>query len=178
MCLFKVNSRNTRTRCEICSKLIIQTPKRHQLNSLRCLYCKLFTNFTTCLVFLIADLEHSNCLLRSCHPFVKICERYIEKQPCELIPERKCSADSKKVVYLCLCEKPAKELFGSKAGGQIMQFDKILNVSDIFIYFFYFFKSMYSYHQMMATFMEIETKAANAWCSKKYKVFLDFRYIS
>ena len=28
--LFKVNSRNTRTRCEICSKSIIDTPKRRQ----------------------------------------------------------------------------------------------------------------------------------------------------
>ena len=26
--LFKVNNRNTRTRCEICSKLIIKTPER------------------------------------------------------------------------------------------------------------------------------------------------------
>ena len=28
--LFKVNSRNTRIRCEICSKLIIKTPERRQ----------------------------------------------------------------------------------------------------------------------------------------------------
>ena len=28
--LFKVNYRNTRTRCEICSKLTIKTPERHQ----------------------------------------------------------------------------------------------------------------------------------------------------
>ena len=27
-CMFKVNSRNTRTRCEICSKLTIKTPER------------------------------------------------------------------------------------------------------------------------------------------------------
>ena len=27
---FKVNNRNTRTRCEICSKLTINTPERHQ----------------------------------------------------------------------------------------------------------------------------------------------------
>ena len=26
--MFKVNNRNTRTRCEICSKLIIKTPER------------------------------------------------------------------------------------------------------------------------------------------------------
>ena len=27
-CMFKVNNRNTRTRCEICSKLTIKTPRR------------------------------------------------------------------------------------------------------------------------------------------------------
>ena len=30
ICLFKVNNRNTRTSCEICSKLTINTPKRRQ----------------------------------------------------------------------------------------------------------------------------------------------------
>ena len=29
-CVFKVNNRNTRTRCEICSKLTIKTPERRQ----------------------------------------------------------------------------------------------------------------------------------------------------
>ena len=28
--MFKVNNRNTRARCEICSKLTIKTPERHQ----------------------------------------------------------------------------------------------------------------------------------------------------
>ena len=28
--LLKVNNRNTRTRCEICSKLTVKTPERHQ----------------------------------------------------------------------------------------------------------------------------------------------------
>ena len=32
--MFKVNNRNTRTKCRICSKLTIKTPERHQ-----CLYC-------------------------------------------------------------------------------------------------------------------------------------------
>ena len=27
--MFKVNNRNTKTRCEICSKLTIKTPERH-----------------------------------------------------------------------------------------------------------------------------------------------------
>ena len=30
ICLLKVNNRNTRTRCEICSKLTINTPERRQ----------------------------------------------------------------------------------------------------------------------------------------------------
>ena len=30
ICLLKVSNRNTRTRCEICSKLTIKTPKRRQ----------------------------------------------------------------------------------------------------------------------------------------------------
>ena len=36
--MFKVNNRNTRTRCEICSKLAIKTPER-RLASFWCLYC-------------------------------------------------------------------------------------------------------------------------------------------
>ena len=34
--MFKVNNGNTRTRCEICSKLTIKTPERRQL---KCFYC-------------------------------------------------------------------------------------------------------------------------------------------
>ena len=37
--MFKVNNRNTRTRCEICSKLTIKTPERRQ-GSLRSLWQK------------------------------------------------------------------------------------------------------------------------------------------
>ena len=37
-CMFKVNNRNTRTRCEICSKLTIKIPER-RLASFWCLYC-------------------------------------------------------------------------------------------------------------------------------------------
>ena len=36
--MFKVNNRSTRTRCEICSKLIIKTPERH-------LWCFFIVNF-------------------------------------------------------------------------------------------------------------------------------------
>ena len=67
-------------------------------------------------------------------------------------------------VNLCLCKTPAKELFGYKAGSQILQIYKILN---IFIYFGYFFKFMYSCRQMISTFMQIDTEEANTWCSKK-----------
>ena len=67
---------------------------------------------------------------------------------------------------ICLSATPAKELFGRKAVGQILQIYKILSVLHIFIYFRYFFKSMYSYHEMV-TFMQIDTEAANAWWSKK-----------
>ena len=34
--MFKVNNRNSRTRCEICSQLTTKTPERRQR---RCLYC-------------------------------------------------------------------------------------------------------------------------------------------
>ena len=37
--LLKFNSRNTRTRCAICSKLTIKTPERRHLASFWCLYC-------------------------------------------------------------------------------------------------------------------------------------------
>ena len=50
--LLKVNNRNTRTRCEICSKLIIMTP------SIWCLYCWLLTYFTLCYSVSIVSFEH------------------------------------------------------------------------------------------------------------------------
>ena len=37
--LLKVNNRNARIRCKICSKLIIKTPERRQMTSFWCLYC-------------------------------------------------------------------------------------------------------------------------------------------
>ena len=37
--LLKVNSRNTRKRCEICSKLTIKTPEWQPPASFWCLYC-------------------------------------------------------------------------------------------------------------------------------------------
>ena len=53
----KVNNRNARTRCEICLKLKTETPEQHQFSSLRCLYCKLYTHLTTCLVFVLVTLN-------------------------------------------------------------------------------------------------------------------------
>ena len=44
--MFKVNNRNTRTRCEIC------------LKSLWCLYCKLWIYFTPCSSVFIVNFEH------------------------------------------------------------------------------------------------------------------------
>ena len=55
--LLKINSRSTRTRCEKCSKLTIKTPEQPQLSWLRCLYCKLYTHFATCLVFVLLTLN-------------------------------------------------------------------------------------------------------------------------
>ena len=55
--LLKVNSRNTITKCEIYLKLTIKTPERSQLSSLQCLYCQLYTNFATCLVFVFLTLN-------------------------------------------------------------------------------------------------------------------------
>ena len=43
--MFKVNNRNTRTRCEICSNLTIKTPERRQY-------------FTTCSSVSIINFEH------------------------------------------------------------------------------------------------------------------------
>ena len=55
--LFKVNNRNTRTRCEICSKLTIKTPERRQ----RCRYSVFIVNFEhishLVLVFLLLTLS-------------------------------------------------------------------------------------------------------------------------
>ena len=57
--MFKVNNRNTRTRCETCSMLTLQTPKR-QLASLWCLYCWLWTYFTPWSSISIVNFEHES----------------------------------------------------------------------------------------------------------------------
>ena len=49
--MFKVNNRNTRARCEICSKLTINIPERRQ---------RLWTYFTRCSSVPIVNFEHVN----------------------------------------------------------------------------------------------------------------------
>ena len=39
--MFKVNNRNTRTRCEICSKLTIKIPERRRV--VTCIFLKIIT---------------------------------------------------------------------------------------------------------------------------------------
>ena len=75
-------------------KLIITTPASCQLISLQCFYCKLYTHFTTCLVFVLLILNNQ-LFLGSCFLFAR---RYKDKQPCEILPKSSCSADSKKAV--------------------------------------------------------------------------------
>ena len=58
-CMFKVNDRNTRTRCDICSKLTIKTPERRQ-ESFWCLYCQLWTYSTPCFSLPVVNFEQVN----------------------------------------------------------------------------------------------------------------------
>ena len=53
--LLKVNDRNTRKRCEICSKLTIKAP-----DTIWFLYCSLWTHFTTCSSVFIVNFEQVN----------------------------------------------------------------------------------------------------------------------
>ena len=56
--MFKVNFRNTRAICEICSKLKIKTSKWCAL--FWCLYCYFWTYFTYCSSVSIVDFEQIN----------------------------------------------------------------------------------------------------------------------
>ena len=132
---------------KISSKITIKTPEQHQLTSIQCLHGK---HSTTSLVFVPSTLN----MKLFAGQLSSFCEDTWEI--CEVVPTNSCFA----AYNLCLWETPAKELFGSKAGGKILKIYKI-------IYFGYFFKFMYLYHQMMATFVKIEMEAANALCCKK-----------
>ena len=101
---------------KICSKLTINTPER------QCLYCKLFTHFTTSLVFLPLTLN----MKLFAGQLSSFCEDMWEQRSLQI---------RGKLCNVCLCEKPAKELFVRKAVGQILQIYKILKVLHIFIYF-------------------------------------------
>ena len=52
----------------------------------------------------------------------------------------------------------------------MLQIYKILNVLHIFIYFGYFFKSIYSYHQMMGTF---QRRFLQCWTTLKQRCEYD-----
>ena len=63
--VLKVKNRNIRTRCEICSKLIIKTPEQRQWciwgrSAFWCFYCSLWTNFTPFSCVFIVDFEQVN----------------------------------------------------------------------------------------------------------------------
>ena len=53
--MFKVNNRNSRTRCEICSKLTIKTPEQPQWR-----LKNLWTYFTPCPSVSIVNFEQAN----------------------------------------------------------------------------------------------------------------------
>ena len=53
--MFKVNTRNTRARCEICSELTTKIPKRQA--SFQCLCCWLWTYFTPCSLVSFVNFE-------------------------------------------------------------------------------------------------------------------------
>ena len=57
--MLKVNNRNTRTRCVICSKLIIKMPERHRV-SFWYLYCQRWIYFTPCSSVSFVNFEQVN----------------------------------------------------------------------------------------------------------------------
>ena len=58
-CMFKVNDRNTRTRCDICSKLTIKTPERCQWCR-RCVLLLTLNIVTPCSSVSIVNFEQAN----------------------------------------------------------------------------------------------------------------------
>ena len=56
--LLKVNNRNTRTGCEICSKLTIIKTRKTPLLWFCCLYCYLWAYFTPCSIVSIVNFKH------------------------------------------------------------------------------------------------------------------------
>ena len=80
--MFKVDNRNTRTRCEICSKLAVKTPERRHshfippsvvfrgykmgMASFWCLYCWLWTYLAPCSNVFIVNFEQVNAGWETC----------------------------------------------------------------------------------------------------------------
>ena len=58
--LFNLYDGNTRTVCEICSKLTIKTSDRRSVTSLWCFYCYLWTDFTQCFGVFIVNTAQEN----------------------------------------------------------------------------------------------------------------------
>ena len=58
--LLKVNNRNTRARCEICSKLTVKTPQQTPLAPFWCLHCYFPTYFTPCSSASVVNFEQVN----------------------------------------------------------------------------------------------------------------------
>ena len=56
--LLKVNNRNTKTRCEICSKLTIKNTRMTSIASFCCFYCSLWAYFTPCSSVSTVNFEH------------------------------------------------------------------------------------------------------------------------
>ena len=96
---------------KICPNLTIKTLEWHQLTSLQCLYCKLYTHFRTYLFsFCTVDLEHAF----ACWAAVFLLWRYMRH--------------IEAAMWNCSKKTPAKEIFVSKARGEILQISTILNV--------------------------------------------------
>ena len=58
--MFKFNNRNTRTRCDICSKLAVKTPKRCHWRRYGVFIVNFQHIFTPCSSFFIVNLEQVN----------------------------------------------------------------------------------------------------------------------
>ena len=168
--LLKVNNSNSRTWCEICLKLTIKTAERYQVISLRCLYCKFYTHFTTCVALVLLTLNmqlFAGQLSSFCED---IWEIHIEVVMLIFFEKKfHCKFELSFVTYnRCLCETPVKELFGSNAGEQILQIYKKMNVLYNFMHSISITSSKpCTPLQIRVTFIQIDKEAGNARCSKK-----------
>ena len=73
--LLKVNNRNTRERCEICSKANNKDPKTTSITTFWCLYCYFWIYFTLFVSVSMADFDQVNICWGRCsaeHKFWKL----------------------------------------------------------------------------------------------------------